>query len=124
MLKRIILISFGVIMLVSFCACSFASEREYYEDIAVTLQDKEGVLVIKEWSFLLGSGAEIYYEYKDGKTVHLGNISCGDDGYCPFKEGNYEITQNGNAVDISYHLSDLPKEDRTAWRKKSFTLPE
>ena len=58
MLKKIILIILATVMLGCFCSCGLGSNREYYDDIVITLQDREGVLVIKEWSFLLGSGAK------------------------------------------------------------------
>ena len=122
MLKKIILIILATVILCCFCSCSLGFEREYYDDIVITLQDREGVLVIKEWEFLLGSGAEIYYRYKDQKPILLGKTLGGDDGYCPFKNGNYEITQNADSVDISLpyggedkiYSFDLPNEEELA----------
>ena len=118
MLKKIILMILATVIFCCFCSCGSVSNREYYDDIVIELQDREGVLVIKEWEFLLGSGAEIYYRYKDQKTILLGKTVGGDDGYCPFKNGNYEITQNADSVDISLSGSDLDK--RTPY---SFDLP-
>ena len=118
MLKKIILIILATVILCCFCSCGFGFEREYYDDIVITLQDREGVLVIKEWEFLHGSGAEIYYRYKGQKPILLGKTVGGDDGYCPFKKGNYEIIQNADSVDISLSGPDLDK--RTPY---SFDLP-
>ena len=118
MLKKIILMISATVIFCCFCSCGSVSNREYFDDIVITLQDRDGVLVIKEWEFLLGNGAEIYYRYKDQKPILLGKTLGGDDTNCPFKEGNYEITQNADSVDISLSGSDLDKR-----KLYSFDLP-
>ena len=117
-MKKIILIILATVIFGCFCSCGLGSNREYYDDIVIELQDREGVLVIKEWEFLHGSGAEIYYRYKGQKPILLGKTVGGDDGYCPFKNGNYEITQNADSVDISLSGSDLDE-----CKTYSFDLP-
>lgn len=131
MLKRIILIILSTVIFGCFCSCGLGSNREYFDDIVIELQNREGVLIIKEWEFLHGSGAEIYYRYKGQKPILLGKTVGGDDGYCPFKNGNYEITQNADSIVISLsgfdlderqpYLFDLPDEAVLA-RKSGITV--
>lgn len=119
MLKRIILIILSTVIFGCFCSCGLGINREYFDDIVIELQDREGVLIIKEWEFLHGSGAEIYYRYKGQKTILLGKTVGGDDGYCPFKNGNYEITQNADSIVIS--LSGFDLDERQPYL---FDLPD
>ena len=68
----------------------FFPPKDYQKDLIVTVPDSDVTLVIKEWSWGLGSEAEIYI--KDGKNEeYLRSVSCGDDGETPFKDGKYEI---------------------------------
>ena len=95
------------------------SGREYNDDIIVELTDREGTLVIREWSFLLGSGAEVYYDYGWRSPILLGQTSGADDGYCPFEEGAYRITRDGEAVTLSWRATDAG-----TWRSATFDLPD
>ena len=106
---------FLLVVLVLFSGCS-PSGREYQEDLTVELSADEK-LIIKEWSFLLGSGAEVYYQRGNQSQVFLGKTSGGDDGACPFALGQYEITREGNAVTIKWRF------DADVWRSKTFELP-
>ena len=38
-------------------------------------------IIIKEWSFLLGSGTEVYYQKGDAEPILLGKTLGGDDGF-------------------------------------------
>ena len=42
-------------------ACDDSFSREYLDDLYIDIPDTESQLLIKEWRFLLGSGAEVYY---------------------------------------------------------------
>lgn len=103
------------------CGCA-ASGREYKDDITFQLHNKDDVLIIKEWTYLLGSGAEIYCKHKDDAPVFLGKISGADNGFCPFSEGLYEITEDGDSVCVSwcFRASD---NDRSHWKSKTFEFP-
>lgn len=103
------------VILTLFTGCN-TSGREYLEDLIVELGADEK-LIIKEWSFLLGSGAEIYYQQENQKPVLLGQTDGGDDGACPFSLGQYEITRDGNTVTVKWHF------DADVWRSKTFELP-
>ena len=95
-------------------------EREYLDDLYVSIPDTEHQLLIKEWRYLLGSGAEVYFvEDSDIKPVHLGNISGGDDGYCPFENGKYNITYNEGVVTLSWSFDGSDNYSKS----ESFTLP-
>ena len=105
---------FGVTWLVLDAAMP---DREYMPEIVVPLEDSSGEIVIKEWRFLLGSGAEIYY--KEGrKLALLGTTTGGDDGYCPFMAGEYTLSVEENMLRVRWHAVD------DVWREKTFPLPE
>ena len=75
-----------LILLCIFVLSSCSSGREYYDDIVVQFENDEAEIVIREWSFLLGSGAEIYCNI-GGKMTLLGQISGMDNSFCPFSKG-------------------------------------
>ena len=111
--KLLVLMLFVILTLFSGCN---TSGREYKEDLIVELSTDEK-LIIKEWCFLLGSGAEIYYQRENQKSVFLGRTSGGDDGACPFSLGQYEIACDGNAVTIKWRF------DTDTWHSETFELP-
>ena len=111
-------IALACVMLLLLCGCSELG-REYNDDITVMLPGRDGVLVIREWSFLTGSGAEVYYRYGWQSPVLLGQTSGADDGYCPFAAGEYRVTQEGDAVRLSWRFSGTG-----AWRTETFDLPD
>ena len=93
-------------------------EREYLEDLYIPLQDESEKLIIKEWGWLMGSGEDVYYQKDDDKPIYLGDLTGGDDGYCPFADGKYEIIQDGRSVTIKWSFrGDL-------WKDMTFELPE
>ncbi len=79
--------------------------REYLEDLYVDVPDTEYRLLIKEWSWLLGSGEEVYLiRSENAKPELLGSLTGGDDGYCPFANGDYRITYADGTITISWPL--------------------
>lgn len=95
---------------------SFA--KDYKDDLRIELAQNDGIIIVKEWSFLTGSGAEIYYE-KDGEVVCLGSTD-GNDGYLAFDDGKYTVTEGDGEVTLSWFYSKVSgKED---WRSKTFKL--
>lgn len=113
-----------LIILFAFCGCnsnsSFDFEREYLDDLHIPLETHPAEIIIKEWRYLLGSGAEVYYK-ADGKEILLGQLSGADDGFCPFKEGLYAVTVDGNKLTIEW--CGYPRCPRDSWSKKNFELP-
>jgi len=107
--------------LLIFVGCGL--EREYYDDILFPLQDTSEKLIIKEWSFLLGSGGEVYYQKNDHKPILLGNTTGGDDGFCPFRKGLYEITQDGRTLTVKWCFNPSDN-DKSHWRSETFELPQ
>lgn len=95
-------------------------EREYYDDIHIQLETHQAEIIIKEWSFLFGSGAEVYYK-NDDKEILLGKFLGGDDGFCPFKKGLYSVEVDDNKLIIKWgrYLND----NETNWNKEIFDLP-
>lgn len=112
-LKGLLLV---LVVLTFLTGCSTLA-REYQEDLIVELGTEEK-LIIKEWSLLLGSGAEVYYQRGSQKPVLLGQTGGADDGACPFSLGQYEITRNGNAVRVKWRF------DTEHWRSETFLLPD
>lgn len=111
------------LLLITACACACGtSEREYNEDIVYELDDGSSI-IIKEWSYLLGSGAEIYFKKGNEKPVLIGNTTGGDDGFRPFEAGLFEITQDENALHISWCFAPSDN-DKSKWRSKTFELPK
>lgn len=114
----ILLLLLVIMIAVSGCG---GIDREYLPDLVVPLEDAPGQIVIKEWQFLQGSGAEIYYQM-DSELTLLGKIGSGDDGYCPFKFGTYAITVEENVLIVSWAFR--PGTPRGEWRENRFFLPE
>lgn len=107
-----------LIILFAFGGC--ASKREYNDDIHIQLEECQAEIVIREWSYLLGSGAEVYYRDED-KDILLGNLLGGDDGFCPFKEGLYAVVFDDNKLTIEW--CRFPNNERESWETKIFELP-
>ncbi len=106
----------SAVLIISLLSCSCTSERDYYDDIVIELDDTDGEIIIREWSFLLGSGAEIYYR-KDNREDLLGEIRGADDGWCPFKAGEYEVNVTDGVLSITWC-----KKPNEAWVKDCFDL--
>ncbi len=94
-----------------------STEREYLPDISVPLEYGSAEIVIKEWRFLLGSGAEIYYKQGSLMTL-LGKTTGGDDGYCPFAAGKYTVALEDNTLLVRWHFSG------DTWKEQRFSLPD
>jgi len=94
--------------------------REYLDDIHIPLEDRQAEIIIKEWRWLLGSGEEVYYK-DDDKKILLGQLWGGDDGFCPFKEGQYSVTVDDGKLTIEW--CSIPGNKAIPWSKKTFDLP-
>ena len=53
------------------------------------------------------------------EKVYLGDAGGGDDGYCPFEDGEYEITyqESDNTITVRWHNS-------FDWEEVVFELPQ
>lgn len=109
-----------ICLILSFALCGCDSGREYRDDICIQLKDDQGEIVIKEWSFLLGSGAEVYYK-NGSEEVLLGQLTGGDDGFCPFEEGLYSVEVDSNNLTIEWCIYPAKKDE--PWDKKTFEIP-
>lgn len=63
----------------------------------------------------------MYYQKDDSEPFLLGKTTGGDDGFCPFDEGLYELTQDGEAVTLKWCFN--PSDDKDKWHSKTFNLP-
>ena len=96
-------------------------DREYCEDLYISIPGSESQILIKEWQYLLGSGAEVYFvQSSDAKPQLLGRLSGGDDGYCPFKNGKYRVRFSDGTVTFSWSFDGSD----TYSRSESFVLPQ
>lgn len=95
------------------------SGRDYKEDIHVSLEGMNAEIIIREWSWLLGSGEEVYYKADGKKKTLLGRLSGGDNGYCPFEDGKYSVSVEDGKLTVEWCA--IPHND--TWRKEVFDLP-
>lgn len=119
-IKSIALFVSLIFSVACFVGCT-SSQRDYHDDIVVTLENTNDRIIIKEWQYLLGSGAEIYYQKESDTPVLLGKTSGGDDGFCPFNEGLYEINKDGDTVTVKWCF-DPSDNDKSNWRSKTFEI--
>ncbi len=106
----------GLVLL--FAGCQ-PSEREYHPDITLQLEKRDAELVVREWRYLMGSGADIYFR-RAGEMVLLGSTTGGDDGYCPFAHGKYSVVENGDTVTVKW----LFQSASDTWKEIEFALPD
>ncbi len=104
----------------TFSGCSMGLERDYYEDIHIQVETHPGEIIIREWRFLLGSGAEVYYKLGDIQIL-LGQLLGGNNGYCPFQNGQYSVTVEANEITIEW--CRYPNSAANPWDNKVFELP-
>jgi len=115
-MKKIFIITLLLGLLLATVGCS-STEREYLADISIPLENSSAEIVIKEWRYLMGSGAEIYFKEGSELTL-LGKTTGADDGYCPFAEGQYTIALEENTLLVRWHFgSDI-------WKEAHFPVPE
>ena len=120
--KKSVLIAMISCLIILFAFSGCDSGRDYLDEIHVSLESHEGELIIREWQFLLGSGAEIYYKV-NGKEILLGQIPSGDDGFCPFDAGQYVVTVQGNTVTIQWDPEPGSEQPIQSWKSKTFEIP-
>ena len=120
--NRILAVCLILLLAFSLLSCQNPlGEREYMEDLYIEIPDSQDKLLIREWCYLLGSGAEVYLVSQTEKSpVLLGLLSGGDDGYCPFQNGKYNVTFAGDTVTISWSFDGSDTYSRT----ESFALPK
>ena len=108
-----------VIILLSALISFFRGDaRETYIDIPNT----EYQLLIREEQFLFSSHGTVYFVENSWwkRDKKLGETRGGDDGYCPFANGDYEITYEDGVVYVSYD-STFKKDEYS--NHDSFELP-
>lgn len=120
-MKRAIVLCLCLVLFV-FClsGCGLDSGREYLDDIHIPVESRQAEIIIREWKFLLGSGAEIYYKDSGGKVM-LGQVQGGDDGFCPFKQGLYSVRVEDNSLIIE--IGRKMGAPEIIWSTSTFALP-
>ena len=112
-------------MLCVFCllsACCSGCRLFYETKITIEIPDSEDVIIIKEWAFLLGSGAEIYYKKPYRFATEIGTTSGADNGYCPFKNGEYSYAIHEDSIYIRWRTSW--RQNTQNWKSKTFEFPD
>lgn len=97
----IAIIAIGCYIAVCLSAANNITSRIYKDDIIIQMEDRQAEIIIREWTYLLASGAEVYYK-KDGKEVKIGQLLGGDDGFCPFEAGLYSVDIDENKLIIEW----------------------
>lgn len=125
--RVIIILSVLLLICVSYFAVVYGSmiffmRKAYGDDIIVNVPDTEDVIIIREWNFMLGSGAEIYYKKPDLPEIEIGTTTGGDDGYCPFNDGQYSYVIHKDSIYIRWRISF--SNNTTNWRAKTFEFPD
>ncbi len=122
-MKRNAIIALAGCLLLVLMLAGCGSEREYLEDICVPVEGRQAEIVIREWTFLLGSGSEIYFR-QNGKEVMLGQLQGGDDAFCPFQAGQYRVTFDDSTVTIEWCIyPNATGAQEENWEKKVFEFP-
>lgn len=116
----ILIVLFVLVAIIAVVGICNRDQREFLSEITVPLEGASAQIVIKEWRWLSGSGAEIYYQ-KDGKQTLIGKTTGGDDGFCPFAAGKYTIKAEENELVIRWAFRGSTPEDK--WRENRFPLP-
>lgn len=68
-----------ILLIIAFVYVGIFLFRHYHTPICIPLENRIGEIVIREWCWGLGSGAEIYYRV-GFIELELGELECGDDG--------------------------------------------
>lgn len=95
--------------------------RVYEPDLIISSPDGQYELVVREWSCLGGSGADVYIRetewYNSWKMNEIGTVRA-DDYYYPFANGTYYVEWEIDKVTIYYYkcLSIENVNDRSTWR--------
>jgi hypothetical protein len=113
--------STAVFVGVPYAKFSMAFDRDYQPDIIVSSPDGRHELVVREWSFLMGGGVEIYIrepgrdEWYQEQWIHSGVL---DDGHPSFTMGQYRVQWESDRVTVCYYeaLSIETPNDPTTWR--------
>ncbi|MBO5402259.1 MAG: hypothetical protein J6A85_03695 [Clostridia bacterium] len=126
--KRIVLwsvlgvVATAIVVVITYFIClliAFSNSRDYRPDIVIENPNGEGTLIIEEWLWGFGAGAEIYYK-EDGflkQKKKIGGTSA-DETCTPFSDGRYTVTWGEDTVTLEYD-NGLAKE----WVSKTFELP-
>ncbi len=116
---KFLIVGFMLLVLALFPGCN-SDAREFLPDITIPLESHSAEIVIKEWRWLMGSGAYIYYQQNGNQTL-LGRTSGGDDGFCPFSFGEYSLAIDGSELIVRWAFRGGSSED--SWREDRFLLP-
>ena len=96
--------------------------RDYEEDLYIDVPGTEYQILVKEWSFLMGVGQEVYFVEDSWwkRDTKLGQLNGGGDGYLPFANGDYKIEYEDGVVTLSCKKNS--KDDKYSI-SESFELP-
>lgn len=96
--------------------------RDYEPDLVIASPDGQYELVIREWSYTVGGGAEIYLRkpgqdkwYNSWRKAEIGSTSA--QTLC-FTQGYYSVEWNEDNVTVYYYRGYAIEDvnDRSTWR--------
>ena len=96
--------------------------RDYEPDLVVPSPDGKYELVIREWTYTVGGGADIYLRkpgqdkwYNSWRKKEIGSINSAP--FC-FAQGHYSVEWNSDNITIYYYRGYAIEDvnDRSTWR--------
>lgn len=95
-------------------------KRTYRDDICVDLPDGETKIVIKEWSQLQHTGADLYF-VQNGNEQYLDAVYR-EGAWLPFANDKYEIVQNESEY-FTIRWAKSQSDSEATWLEKTFKIP-
>ena len=95
-------------------------KKTYQDDICIDLPDSETKIVIKEWSRLRHTGADVYFVQNENEQF-LGTIYREGDWF-PFADKQYEIVKIESEC-FTIRWAKSPNDSKVDWLEKNFEIP-
>lgn len=95
-------------------------KKIYQDDICIDLPDSETKIVIKEWSRLRHTGADVYFVQNENEQF-LGTIYREGDWF-PFADKQYEIVKIESEC-FTIRWAKSPNDSKVDWLEKNFEIP-
>ena len=95
-------------------------KKIYQDDICIDLPDSETKIVIKEWSRLRHTGADVYFVQNENEQF-LGTIYREGDWF-PFANNQYEIAKIESEC-FTIRWAKSQNDSKVEWLEKTFEVP-
>lgn len=95
-------------------------KKIYQDDICIDLPDSETKIVIKEWSRLQHTGADVYFVQNENEQYL--EMIYREGNWLPFANGKYEIVKIDSEY-FSIRWAKLQNDSKAEWIEKTFEIP-